>query len=555
MGNFNQKIRNIRNLLKLNGFKIKKCSAYLLLLANNLCFDIGYSFASVDHKTSGLDSYHNQISENQEEKAGITDIIKQHKSGTFLDIGSGRDTISYIINNLREEDIRDVNLIAADLESGALTEIAKHHPKLVLNLDKNSNIDLSLLKMDATEMHQIKDSSVKAINASAVLHEINSYVPRKTPIDRFFGETIRILQKDGYLVYRDPTLQSNPEIINSLIIKNDLAKKFVTIFLPKFLDTDLTQITDMYGNSIKPDFNYKDRFGIGLYYKGENKETNLNYKEFLSLQTGSVDFTKDITVKAPRRLLSEIQRHYILFVKNVYPLAFIDNKIQAYDNISKYTPEKAKKTVISFTKNLGVDYTKNISGKELAILTAESSKLNNLIAKGVTIDNLGDAKIDSVRKLFESRNVSTNLYNISGNKIWLDAKLLTIIYNRLAENIGSRDLPHESIKWLAREGEEYYFYYSTEELLDYLVKFCNFYLKNTNKAGYYLAPISNSHIKYAARDIYTDLLERDMLQLDLKGQKQDFVTSKTIITFKLMSSKDYANSYNSYKNSLKLSNK
>lgn len=535
--------------------KIKRFSAYILLLLNNICFEVSSSLASVDHKTSGLDLYHNQISENQEEKAGITNIIKQHKSGTFLDIGSGRDTITYIINNLQGEDIQDVNLIAADLESGALTEIAKHHPKFILNLDKNSNLDLSLLKMDATEMHQIKDSSIKAINASAVLHEINSYVPRKTPIDRFFGETIRILQKDGYLVYRDPTLQSNPEIINSLIVKNDLAKKFVTIFLPKFLDTNLTQITDMYDNSIKPEFNYKDRFTINLYQLGEDKATTLNYQEFLTLQTSAIDFTKEITIKAPRRLLSEIQRHYILFVKNVYPVAFINNKIQVCDNISKYTPEKAKKTIISFTKNLGIDYTKNISKKDFETLTAESVKLNNLIAKGVTIDNFSSSQINSLQKLLESRNVSTNLYNIAGNKIWLDAKLLTIIYNRLPVELQNQDLPHESIKWLAREGEEYYFYYSTEELLDYLVKFCNYYLKDTNKEGYYLAPVSNSHIKYAARDIYTDLLERDMLQVDLKQEKQPFVTSKTIITFKLMSSKDYANSYNSYKNSLKLSNK
>lgn len=540
MSNFNLTLGNM-----------KKITAYILLLLNNISFDINSSFASVEHKTTGLESYHNQISENQEEKAGITEIIKQHKSGTFLDIGSGRDTISYIINSLQGQEIKDVNLIAADLESKALTEIARHHPELYLNLDKNSNLDLSLLKMDATEMHQIKDSSVKAINASAVLHEINSYVPRKTPIDRFFGETIRILEKDGFLVYRDPTLQSNPEVINSLILKNDLAKKFTTIFLPKFLDTNLTQITDMYGNSIKPDFNYKDRFSISLHQIGDNKASTFNYNGFFTLQTSSIDFTKDIIIKAPRRLLSEIQRHYILFVKNVYPVAFINNKITVNDNISKHTPEKAKKTINSFAQNLGIDYTKNISKKGLEVLTSEATKLNSLIAKGVVIDNLPSAQMTSLQKLLENHNISTNLYNISDHKIWLDAKLLAIIYNRAANELQNAQLPHGSMQWLGREGEEYYFYYSTEELLNYLVKFCNYYLKGTNKEGYYLAPVSENHIKYASRDVYTELLEKDMLQVDAQHQKQQFVTSKTIITFQLMSAKDYANSL---KNSFKFAN-
>jgi hypothetical protein len=508
---------------------------YLLILLIIIGYKANGCLASVDHKNTQLNSYLNQIRDNQEEKAGIIDIIKQQKSGAFLDIGSGRDTISYILNNLPIEELSNVNLIAADLEGQTLAEIAKRYPELYFNLDRRSNIDLSLLKMDATEMHHIKDSSIKAINASAVLHEINSYVPRKTPIDRFFGEAIRILEKDGFLIYRDPTLQSNPEEVNSLILKNDFAKKFFTVFLPKFLDKHFTQITDMYGNSIKPEFYYHDRTTITLSLIGKTEPVSLDYQSFVDLQTNSIDFTKDITIKAPRRLLSEIQRHYILFVKNVYPIAFIEDKaINDARSLESITPERAKKTIEDFSKTLGIGYNKKLTQAEIKILTAERSKLNALLNNGLTLSNLKTEELQSLKKLFESKGISTNLYKVIANDLWLDAKLFTMIYNRLQNKVENNNLPLESVKWLVREGEEYYFYFTTEELINYLVKFCNFYLKGTNKEGYILAPISKEHIKYAPREVYTDLLNKDMLQIDANKKKQEFVTTKTIIKFQLM---------------------
>lgn len=518
-------------------FKFRKIFAGLLILSNNMLCDIRSSWATVDHKTPLLNAYLDQISENQEEKAGILDIIRSQKSGSFLDIGSGRDTISYIINNLPTDDISSVNLIAADIEGKTLAEIAKKYPEFYLNLDRKSNIDLSLVKMDATEMHQIKESSIKAINASALVHEINSYVPSKTPIDRFFGEAIRILEKDGFLVYRDPTLQSDPESINMLDIKNDFAKKFAVLFLPKFLDNKLTLIKDMHGKSIKPEFHYQDRLTVTLSLVGSNKPITLDYDNFLSMQTSSIDFKKDISIKAPRRLLSEIQRHYILFIKNVYPLGFVDGQaINPGKIIASYTPKMAKQVVSSFTKSLKVNYEQKLKTSDVKLLTAESSRIDELMHKGCKI-KLNAAELAFFENLIKEHNISGNLYKIEADNIWLDAKLLTILYNRFNQQLDRHNLPVETMQWLVREGEEFYFYFTTQQLLDYLHKFCQFYLKGTSKEGCVLAPVSDQHIKYASRELYNELLDRDMLQLNSEQEKQEFVTTKTIITFQLMSPK------------------
>lgn len=68
--------------------------------------------------------------------------------------------------------------------------------------------------------------------------------------------------------------------------------------------------------------------------------------------------------------------------------------------------------------------------------------------------------------------------------------------------VTEKDMPIESFNFFHREGEEYYFYFTTEQLLNYLEKFCDYYLKGTSKEGYVLRPASNRAIKYADRDLY-----------------------------------------------------
>lgn len=491
--------------------------------------------ASVDHKNHELDHYLAQISGNQDEKSDvIVDIIKQYKHGTFLDIGSGRDTLPQIIEQLPNDQIEDVKIIAADLEGKTLTEIAEKYPSL-LDLEDKSNVKLVLSKMDATEMYKIGSNSVKAINASAVLHEVNSYVPVKTPIDRFFLESIRVLEKNGFLIYRDPTLQSDPDVINRLVLKGDLAKKFTFLFLPKFLDTKLTKLVDMHGNPVKPKFNYQDSLSFKLFLKGDNKPVTLGFFEFFALPTHDIDFTKEINLSAPRRLLSEIERHYVLFVKNVYPIDFLEEgKLQVNKTLHEATNSLSEKVVKSYAESVGVEFDTKLNEAALNKLHGEENKINSLIEKGIELTLAGNNQEgERLRALLKKQNVPLDLYKFSDEKLWLDAKLIPIVYGHFPSLVSLRELPLESMKWLEREGEEFYFYYTTAELIDYLQKFCNYYLKGTDKEGYVLTPASQNDIKYADRSLYKDTLAKDMLQLDTQGNKQEFVTSKTIIRFQL----------------------
>lgn len=124
-------IFNDNNISNTN--KARRILAYLLILLNNIWYEANSTLAAMEHKNSQLTYYPDQIIEHQEE-AGIVDIIKQHTSGAFLDIGSGIDTISYIINNLPMQELANVNLIANDLEGKTLLEIAKRYSDLYFNL-------------------------------------------------------------------------------------------------------------------------------------------------------------------------------------------------------------------------------------------------------------------------------------------------------------------------------------------------------------------------------------------------------------------------------------
>ncbi len=90
-------------------------------------------------------------------------------------------------------------------------------------------------------MTPLSDQTIDGISASALTHEIFSYVPTKSSLDQFFIEVIRVLKKDGVFVYRDPKWDDNPDQDCLLILKDRMAKFFTTLFLPRFLDKDFSE--------------------------------------------------------------------------------------------------------------------------------------------------------------------------------------------------------------------------------------------------------------------------------------------------------------------------
>lgn len=121
-----------------------------------------------------------------------------------MDLGTGGDSIAYMLNKIPDE--LPETLIGTDLDQTILKAIPQRHPEVSPYLMQSdaTNLQLKLLRMDATNMDPLSENSVDGISASALTHEIFSYVPVKDGLDQFFIELIRVLKPHGVFVYRDP---------------------------------------------------------------------------------------------------------------------------------------------------------------------------------------------------------------------------------------------------------------------------------------------------------------------------------------------------------------
>jgi len=140
---------------------------------------------SVEHKSANIDQYLNEISAEQEEKTQILEHILDKSSGTYLDLGTGGDSISYLLKNIPTN--LPVTLIGSDIDAAILNSIPNRHSDIVpfIMQEDSSLLQCKLLRMDATNMTPLRDHSIDGVSASALTHEIFSYVPTKSSLDQF----------------------------------------------------------------------------------------------------------------------------------------------------------------------------------------------------------------------------------------------------------------------------------------------------------------------------------------------------------------------------------
>ena len=507
-------------------------------------FHIGSVCSHVDHKQDNMDKYLQDLNFNLPEKIKIVEYINKNKKGVYLELGSGGDSIGEIVDNV--DPGLPLKIIVADLDDNVLKSIPKRYPeinKYIENTDKNK-LSVELVHLDATNLYVIETSTIQGINASALAHEVHSYSSSKSGLDQFFLESARVLDENGMLIYRDPILQDDAGSPNILVLKESLYKMFVTLLFPKLLDIEFTKIKDMYGNSIKPDFSYTENTTINLHLKHERYRKSMTVAEFIGTPSRHIDFNQDISVVGPRRILSEIERHYVLFLKDVYPCGFIDStSLQEGKLLSDITPDLARTSVRNFSTNLGVNFGEVLDNKDVSILTMEKDNIREFINRGVEMESTSLLS-SNISELFHKKKVDHALYKINDNMIWLDAKLLMLLYNGQGKGIldkftlinsNENKLPFISMDWLRREGEEYYYYLSMDEFLDYLYRLSDFYFDSIGKGDLMFCPInSDSGVVVSERYLYKNILERDSVQIDMQGEKQDFVVSKAIVNLQLM---------------------
>lgn len=500
---------------------------------------------SVEHKENNINSYLNEISEEQEEKTQIIKYILDKKQGTYIDLGTGGDSISYIIDRVQRE--LPITLIASDIDQKILDNISKRHPEITDYLEQSDDekLRLKLIRMDATNMTPIQESSIDGVGASALLHEIYSYVPTKAPLDQFFLELIRVLKKDGIFIYRDPKWDNNPEQDCLLILKDPLAKFFTTLFLPRFLDRIFSNHRDYKNYCIKPSLYESSYIRINFFNKHSNRTKKVRMDEFINIPITNIDFTRNMSIEAPRGLISEIQRHYILFIKNVFITDLVDKNFFDREIINIENLPSEEKTIFkTFLKQKNIRISSTID-TELPIfreILLEKKHFYKLIDNGVWVNILDKEKVNKICQDLYCKGINQNLIFIQEDKLWIDVKIALLLFqgkhSGVYRYIDHSNLPIQVFEWMNREGEEFYFYKTTDEFITYLGRLTKYYLMGSDKEGYILCPLSAASIRTVSRNLYKSVIDSQMTVMDIDGNTQDIIFDKNIIHFKLMKSEE-----------------
>lgn len=451
--------------------------AFLLFWAQ---FLIVQSFSTIiDHKSINVSAYMDQISKNQDEKSQIIEYI--HSGGVYLDIGSGADTIAHVINNTNNIKYK---IILGDLEKEVLVDSLRKHPWL-LNHVQGSIPTLELRQINAVNMVKLDTNSVDAISASALLHEVFSYCPSKNSIEQFLAEVCRLLKEGGTFIYRDAAALDHTDIFNVLELKTKLIREFFNVWSAKFFNREFSNIIDKKALCNKPLKHDASKIIVSFSKKesGHIISTNMFLDEFMITPSDEIDFDSSISIVAPRLFISELLRHFVLFLQ--------DNK--------------------------------------------DAKILDALTTSGFSMFLKNKSTVETLKNLF-GRGVQPNLVKIADDSIILDVKIISLLWKSKYFN-GTIDY-HNSyegiLDWLNREGEEHYFYFDLDSLITYVAQFSIDELKNTKTGNYVFVPSDTSGIRFYERTEYKKTLSQHACLQNLMGDKQEILTHKNIIHFKMV---------------------
>lgn len=495
-------------------------------------------YANVQHKDEFIDTYLSNISTNMEEKTEILEHIQTETEGTFLDIGTGGDSIAVIASQLPQN--ISPTLIAADIDPLVLDSIVARRPEIQEFLHKDHGPKVELIAMSATRMDPIKESTISGIVASALAHEVFSYVPAKPSLDQFIEEVCRVLEKGGVFIYRDPKWADDPWAPCRLLINKEEAKYYTVLFLARFLDREFSSMRDYKEECCKPTLYSCTDIFVHASSKGSDAIKKIPFEQFLHLPSCSIDYSKDFFIEAPKGLISEIQRHYLMYLKNYFIGGFLDPSSFQKDILVENLAKEEQEVLKLFLKK------KPLIEKEGCIpqslfpdLFKEAELLRSFFREGVRLSFSSSEELSSFLScLPKEKRWESHVYEVHDKMVVIDPIFLSLLFR--GKNEGPFQFIHDDtlLSWdlfehLKLEGEEHYFYKTTDELITHIGQLSRFVLKNTHKKNYILAPIDGAHVKVASRRLYQTILERDMCITDSRGVIQTPETGKNIIHFRL----------------------
>ena len=473
-----------------------------------------------------------------DEKTQILTYIQKNLNGTFIDIGTGGDAIAILAQQLPKNS--RPTLIAADIDPLVIESVTKRRPEITKYINNTSGPKIELVTMSAVDMHLIKDSTIAGISASALAHEVFSYVPNKGGLDQFVAEVCRVLEKEGVFIYRDPKWVDDPETHCTMIIKNNIAKYYLSLFLPKFLDRQFSMLRNYRNECSKPQKHSPNDVKVNIYFKNSKQVNQLSFTEFLNTPSHLIDYSKNFSIEAPKGLIAEMQRHYLMFIKNYYAPGFIDQHHFKDDlNISDLSKEE-RELLVDFAQRESLPISENIIKKEDFALYCKVGKcLTHLFENQLKISIDRTPGLNEYIKKMSTQNINRNLFFLEDeNTLSIDPKMLILLFHGKEKGIfqflqQNQDIPWDILEHLKLEGEEHYFYKTRDQIIAYVGQLSRYLLKDGHKRGYVLAPISEKHIYEIPRDFYKSILRRDLLVLDSYGNIQEPVTEKNIIHFKV----------------------
>lgn len=475
---------------------------------------------------------------NCQEKIGILPYIIKNLKGTYLEIGTGGDPISEIFDKIPS--CADISIIASDIDGDVLAFLPQRHPKLLKYIHATSGPSLSLQTLNAVDMGAFDDNFFDGINVSSVVHEIFSYEQGYSGIRQFFKEAFRTLKIGGMLVYRDPEGLPDRQSIVSLRLKNVLARSFSHIFIYKFLDTRGSCLGQA-GRKVQM---YKpEDILFTIYKRNESSPTNLTYKQYLEVPSYDIDFSRNYEIRLPLGLYRELARHYLTYLHQCNPLAFIKFTPDIYSDYYK----------IAYFAHSTVDILNNFLNKYNWKVVDEkvSNEQKNIIEKtiyanakvlefGIPLQFKSKIKENQLHNLLKKYGFSpgTHMINLHNGTFLLDYRVFGMLYDEISRLFdlfnGVADLNDEvHARWLKREGEEFYIYYSDDELISTVAKTTITTIEDENgeKELLVLCPLNEECNKFIHRICYTEMLNDSIELKDSLGYQIEVNDGKRVVHF------------------------
>ena len=477
------------------------------------------------HKDSQVTTYLEKLSYNQEEKTLLLGYMKENKQGNYLEVGTGGDSLFYMLQNLCDTD--EIKIFGCDVSQSVLAEVISRNENIekYLHSDKNQSLKLELCVANILKL-PFKNNFFDGINASALFHEVYSYCGGKKAVETSFSEVYRTLKKGGVFLYRDPKLDRGDEIV-TIISKDENFSSFINMFFPYYF-------SHLVNNNMLKD---SDFCNISFILTTGEKVYLMDIEKMSKVPTQKISFGEKFEVVTNKLFASELFRHYITFLVDCNSLKFVEFQKDPLSGFYKVVCHNKK------GHNLFNEFIQNYNCSLISYITEEFKlKIDNnsndrlsFLRYGISVfsNNSKDLYKD-LKELLGSQYCEIKEYGM----ISIDPKIFFCNLNKVEEII---DL-HNSIiqsdgfdcvqNWIKREGKESYFYMNLDEII--AEAFLQSISSNSfeMKDPFILVPRSEDYIISVQRNYYADILKRecDLISVNNHLEIND-LCSKLIIHF------------------------